>query len=176
MFSWAVVLIASAISLPPSTPMDDDIQMSSILSFPIALVLRDATNYLIEDSAIISCHGFRKFFDLLFGLSKSSVAYCSWLFSPTCIMVKSICLAAFIKILYDFPLILLTQPLCEWTQSSEDTYEFSFRLRRPFKQNWFPTNQFLLIVHLNLFNLLVFDRSIWLWYANLEIIIPLVIK
>ena len=45
-------------SLPSSTTMYDYIQMSFILSFPIALVLRDATNYLIVDSSIISCHGF----------------------------------------------------------------------------------------------------------------------
>ena len=65
------------ISLPPSTTMDDFIQMSFIPSFLIALVLRDATNYLIGDSSIISSHGFREFFELLFDLPKSSLAYCS---------------------------------------------------------------------------------------------------
>ena len=90
MFSRELVPIAFAISLPPSTTMDDYIQMSFIPSFPIALVLRDAVNCLIGDPCVIGCHGFRKFFKLLFDLSESQVAYCSWPFSPACIMVQSI--------------------------------------------------------------------------------------
>ena len=175
-FSRELVPIALAISLPLSTTMDDYMQMSFIPSFPIALIPRDAMNYLIRDPSVVSYHGFRKFFKLLFVLSEFPVTYCFWPFSPACVMVKSICLAAFIKILSDFPVILLILPLCEYTQSSVDTHKLSFWLIRPFKQSWFSTNQLWLALHSSPFNLLVFDQSICLWYTNLEILIPLVVK
>ena len=112
-------------SLPSSTTTDDYIQMSFIPSSPIALTLREAMNFLIGDSSIISCLGFREFFELLIDLSESPLTYCFWPFSPACVRVKSICLAAFIKFLCEFPLILSILLLYECTQSSADTLELS---------------------------------------------------
>ena len=75
-FSLELVPIALVISLPSSTTMDDYIQMSFIPSSPITLTLREAMNFLIGDSSIISCLGFREFFELLIDLSESPVTYC----------------------------------------------------------------------------------------------------
>ena len=91
-------------------------------------------------------------------------------------MVKPICLAAFIKILCDFPVILLILPFCECTRSSVVTHKLSTGSDALPDRVGSRQINFWWVVHQSPFNLLVFDWSIWLWYANLEIIIPLVIK
>ena len=154
MFRESIVPAALQLLFHMNTSKDNSSHLSRICSFLVDQVIHKILWNTIRSSD-----------------NPLQLLLCKYL--SACIMVTSICLAILISILCHHNFKHLVKFVCECSRSS--VLFKILPLVQTSLQTWAGVRQIKpwLIVDLCLFNLLVFDQSLYFWSPDLETIIPL---